>query len=134
MNQSIAHISLLVSDYEEALDFYTQKLKFILVENTKLSDEKSWVLIRPQGNASCSLLLAKAVGDQKQFIGNQSGGRVFLFLETDDFEGDYQNLIKQKVTIVRPPTDELYGRVCVFADLYGNKWDLIERKQHGSSS
>jgi catechol 2,3-dioxygenase-like lactoylglutathione lyase family enzyme len=134
MNQSLAHVSLLVSDYEEAIEFYTQKLKFILVENTKLSDEKSWVLVRPQGDASASLLLAKAVGDQKQFIGNQSGGRVFLFLETDNFERDYQNLLKQKVTIVRPPTDELYGRVCVFADLYGNKWDLIERRTSVASA
>ncbi len=128
MNQFIAHIALLVQDYDQAIDFYTKKLHFELIEDTQLSDTKRWVLIAPKGSKGCQILLAKAVGDQKQAIGNQSGGRVFLFLHTDDFDRDYENLIKQNIKIFREPSQEEYGKVCVFEDLYGNLWDLIEKK------
>jgi catechol 2,3-dioxygenase-like lactoylglutathione lyase family enzyme len=127
MNQHIAHIALLVNDYDEAIEFYTGKLHFTLVENTVLSDAKRWVRIAPPGSAGCCLLLAKAGNDeQKSRIGNQTGGRVFLFLNTDNFERDYQNLLDNRVAIIRPPVKESYGTVAVFADLYGNLWDLIE--------
>lgn len=128
MNKYIAHIGLVVSNYDEAIDFYTKKLDFDLIEDTVLSETKRWVLVAPKGSKECKLLLAKAVGEQKNTIGNQSGGRVFLFLHTDDFERDYENLIQNNVSIVRKPSIEEYGKVCVFADLYGNLWDLIERK------
>lgn len=127
MKQSIAHLALLVNEYDEAIEFYTRKLHFTLVEDTILSDAKRWVRIAPPGSAGCCLLLAKAVNEeQKSRVGNQTGGRVFLFLNTDDFERDYQNLLDNKVTIVRQPVKETYGTVAVFADLYGNLWDLIE--------
>ena len=127
MKQSIAQIALLVTEYDEAIEFYTQKLHFTLVEDTVLSDAKRWVRIAPPGSAGCCLLLAKAVNEeQKSRVGNQTGGRVFLFLNTDDFERDYKNLLDNKVTIVRQPITETYGTVAVFADLYGNLWDLIE--------
>lgn len=129
MRQKIIHISILVDDYDEAIDFYIKRLNFELIEDTKISDTKRWVLVKPKGNGECCLLLAKAVTEeQKKFIGNQSGGRVFLFLNTEDFERDYSNLIKNNITIVREPSDEIYGKVAVFMDLYGNKWDLIESK------
>lgn len=128
MNQYIAHIALLVEDYDQAINFYTQKLHFDLIEDTQLSDTKRWVLVAPKGSKGCQILLAKAVGDQKLAIGNQSGGRVFLFLHTDDFERDYQNLLLQNIKIFRGPSIEEYGQVCVFEDLYGNLWDLIEKK------
>ena len=127
MKQKIALISLLVGDYDEAIDFYTRRLNFILLEDTKLSETKRWVRIAPPGSTETCLLLAKAEGaDQKSRIGNQTGGRVFLFLYTDNFSRDYQNLLDQKVTIVRKPVTEAYGNVAVFADLYGNLWDMIE--------
>lgn len=127
MNQKIAHIALVVADYDEAIAFYTQKLHFTLVEDTVLSDTKRWVLVAPPGAGECCLLLAKAVGDeQRSHVGNQTGGRVFLFLHTDNFARDYQNLLDQGVTIVRPPATETWGTVAVFADLYGNLWDLVE--------
>jgi catechol 2,3-dioxygenase-like lactoylglutathione lyase family enzyme len=127
MKQKIALISLLVGDYDEAIDFYTRRLNFILLEDTKLSETKRWVRIAPPGSTETCLLLAKAEGaDQKSRIGNQTGGRVFLFLYTDNFSRDYQNLLDQKVTIVRKPVTEAYGTVAVFADLYGNLWDMIE--------
>lgn len=127
MNQHIAHISLLVSDYDEAINFYTQKLNFTLIEDTPIGDDKRWVLVAPAGSRECCLLLAKASSDeQKKFIGKQTGGRVFLFLYTDDFERDYQNLIRENIQILRAPKQESYGTVAVFADLYGNLWDLIE--------
>jgi catechol 2,3-dioxygenase-like lactoylglutathione lyase family enzyme len=128
MKQKIAHIALVVADYDEAIAFYTQKLHFTLIEDTPLSDTKRWVLVAPKGATECCLLLAKAVGTaQESRIGNQTGGRVFLFLHTDDFDRDYQNLLDQKVTIVRPVSNEVYGKVAVFADLYGNLWDLVAR-------
>lgn len=129
MNQNLIHISLLVDDYDDAIEFYTQKLGFELITDEKLSESKRWVLVRPRGHGYCSILLARADGDiQKTYVGNQTGGRVFLFLSTDDFERDFANLKKHNIKIIRGPSDEPYGRVVVFEDLYGNKWDLIEYK------
>ncbi len=126
-NQRIAHITLLVDDYDKAITYYTQKLNFRLVEDTTLSETKRWVLVAPPGEDRFSLLLAQASTDeQKKFIGNQTGGRVFLFLHTDSIEGDYQRLLDQGIKIVREPSTEKYGTVLVFADCYGNLWDLIE--------
>jgi catechol 2,3-dioxygenase-like lactoylglutathione lyase family enzyme len=127
MKQSLAHITILVDDYDRAIEFYTGKLHFELVEDTHLSETKRWVLVRPSGSEGCCLLLAKADGaEQERRIGNQTGGRVFLFLNTDDFERDYRNLLDNRVTIVSEPRTEPYGKVVVFSDLYGNKWDLIQ--------
>lgn len=127
MKQEIAYIALIVKDYEEAIEFYTQKLGFELLEDTPLSEVKRWVLVRPVGSRGSALLLAKAANpEQASRIGNQTGGRVFLFLYTDNFERDFANLLAQGVKIVRPPTHEPYGKVAVFEDLYGNYWDLIE--------
>jgi len=128
MKQNLANISLVVDDYDKAIQFYTEKLHFILEEDTVLSETKRWVIVKPPGSA-CGLLLAKAANDeQKSRIGNQAGGRVFLFLHTDDFQRDYKNLVANDVRIVREPSEEIYGTVAVFADLYGNLWDLIEPK------
>lgn len=127
MYQRIAHISLVVDDYDDAITFYTQKLDFILLEDKKLSDEKRWVLLVPPGAKECCLLLAKAANEQQAaVIGNQAGGRVFLFLFTDNFLRDYETLKSRGVRFVRPPQNNDYGTVAVFEDLYGNKWDLIE--------
>ena len=129
MKQSIAHIALLVADYDEAIAFYVDKLNFDLLEDTILDAQKRWVLVAPKGGENCALLLAKASNEeQNNFIGNQSGGRVFLFLHTDNFERDYQNLVQQQIKIIRKPKVESYGTVAVFSDLYGNYWDLIEPK------
>jgi catechol 2,3-dioxygenase-like lactoylglutathione lyase family enzyme len=126
MKQQLAHISLVVNHYDEAIHFYTQKLHFDLIEDAKLSETKRWVLVAPKGS-TCALLLAKAANEeQASRVGNQTGGRVFLFLHTDDFERDYQNLLDQQIKIVRQPSKEPYGTVAVFEDLYGNLWDLIE--------
>ncbi len=126
MNQRLMHIALVVADYDEAIHWYTQKLNFKLIEDTTLSDIKRWVLIQPPGEGSCQLLLAKAATEeQKSRVGNQTGGRVFLFLHTDDFERDHDNLLQKGITIVRGPSEEEYGKVLVFEDLYGNLWDLI---------
>lgn len=127
--KTLTHIAIVVEDYDTAIEFYTQKLNFILVEDTVLSETKRWVLVKPSEDSQCSLLLAKAANDQQMSrVGNQTGGRVFLFLQTDNFERDYQNLIDKGVRIVRQPSVEVYGTVAVFADLYGNLWDLIEYK------
>ena len=127
MNQSIAHIALVVEDYDEAIEFYTEKLDFALVEDTRQSETKRWVVVAPKGDGGCSLLLAQGVGDeQRSRIGNQTGGRVFLFLRTDDFWRDYETFRNKDVRFVREPKVEDYGTVAVFADLYGNLWDLIE--------
>lgn len=126
MNQRLMHIALVVADYDEAINWYTQKLGFKLIEDTTLSEVKRWVLIQPPGEGSCQLLLAKAATEeQKSRVGNQTGGRVFLFLHTDDFERDHENLRQHAITIVRGPSEEEYGKVLVFEDLYGNLWDLI---------
>lgn len=130
MKQNLTHISIVVDDYDKAIEFYIQKLHFDLIEDTTLSESKRWVLVRPKSANQCSLLLAKGVNnEQKSRIGNQTGGRVFLFLNTDNFERDYQNLIDNKIKIIREPSFEAYGTVAVFEDLYGNLWDLIEPKK-----
>jgi catechol 2,3-dioxygenase-like lactoylglutathione lyase family enzyme len=129
MKQSIAHVALVVNDYDEAIEFYTEKLGFRLVEDTAQSETKRWVLVAPPGADECCLLLAKGVGDeQRSRVGNQTGGRVFLFLRTDDFRRDYENFRARGVRFVREPKTEDYGTVAVFADLYGNLWDLVEFK------
>lgn len=121
------HITVLVKDYDEAIEFYTNKLSFKLVEDTVMSETKRWVLIAPPGSQDCCLLLAKADSEeQKKRIGNQTGGRVFLFLHTDNFQRDFQNLLNHNIKIVRQPVKEQWGTVAVFEDLYGNLWDLIE--------
>jgi catechol 2,3-dioxygenase-like lactoylglutathione lyase family enzyme len=126
MNQFITHIALVVRDYDEAITFYTQKLGFRLLEDTVLSETKRWVLVAPPGSKECSLLLAKAAAPaQQKVVGNQTGGRVFLFLRTDDFYRDYESLLEKGIRFVRPPVREDYGTVAVFEDLYGNLWDLI---------
>lgn len=129
MKQYVARFALVVRDYDEAIAFYTQKLDFVLLEDTVMSPSKRWVRIAPPGysEGNCEILLAKAVGEQQlQAIGNQAGGRVFLFLYTDDFEGDYQKLKERNVKIFRERSEESFGKVVVFEDLYGNLWDLIE--------
>lgn len=127
MRQYLAHIAIVVDDYDRAIDFYTRQLQFDLLEDTRMSDTKRWVLVQPPGGEGCALLLAKAATpEQESRIGNQTGGRVFLFLHTDDFWRDYQRLTDQQITIIRQPSEEPYGTVAVFADLYGNLWDLIQ--------
>jgi catechol 2,3-dioxygenase-like lactoylglutathione lyase family enzyme len=127
MNQRLAHITYLVRDYDEAISFFTSKLHFSLIEDTVLTGTKRWVLVAPPGDSGCCLLLAKAVGEkQEKQVGNQAGGRVFLFLYTDDFERDITNLKENGIAIVREPSIETYGTVAVFRDLYGNLWDLIQ--------
>ncbi len=127
MKQNIAQLALVVDDYDQAIEFYTQKLHFDLLEDTVLSETKRWVRVAPKGSTGCGLLLAKAANDEQQSrVGNQTGGRVFLFLHTDNFQRDYQNLLDKGITIVREPVKETWGMVAVFTDLYGNLWDLIE--------
>ena len=129
--QHLAHIALVVKDYDEAIQFYTQKLGFTLIEDTKLSEEKRWVLVRPPGANECSILLAKAANQkQSASIGNQTGGRVFLFLFTDNFLRDYNSYIERGINFIRPPQKEEYGQVAVFEDLYGNLWDLIQPNEN----
>ena len=127
MQQQIAHIALLVNDYDEAIKFYTEKLQFTLVEDTILSETKRWVRIAPKGSATFSLLLAKAANEEQQSrVGNQTGGRVFLFLYTDDLHRDHKSMLEKGIIFVREPVTETYGTVAVFKDLYGNLLDLIE--------
>lgn len=127
MKQRIAHVALIVKDYDEAVDFYTKKLDFTLVEDTPIEDDKRWVTIAPPGSNGCCLVLAKASNkEQENSIGNQTGGRVFLFLFTDNLNRDYHKMIERKITFVRPPSDYTHGSVAVFKDLYGNLWDLIQ--------
>lgn len=127
MKQSIRHVALVVRDYDEAIEFYTKKLNFTLVEDTyQPEQQKRWVVVRPPGSDGASLLLARASkSEQEPFIGNQTGGRVFLFLNTDDFWRDYHNMVSVGITFVRKPKTESYGTVAVFEDLYGNLWDLV---------
>jgi catechol 2,3-dioxygenase-like lactoylglutathione lyase family enzyme len=128
--QQLMHVALVVDDYDKAIKFYTEKLNFKVVEDTVLSETKRWVLISPPGSEGCRLLLAKAANEEQQSkIGNQTGGRVFLFLHTTNFQADFDRLKKNEVTIVREPSNEVYGTAAVFADLYGNLWDLIEPKK-----
>ncbi len=128
LNQSIAHISLVVEDYDKAIEFYTKKLSFELIEDTyQPEQDKRWVVVAPPGGGGTSLLLAKASNDsQTDFIGNQAGGRVFLFLSTDDFWRDYKDMVAKGIVFEREPKEAPYGTVAVFKDLYGTLWDLIE--------
>jgi uncharacterized glyoxalase superfamily protein PhnB len=127
MNIQLVQLSLVVKDYDEAIAFYTKKLGFELLEDTTLSETKRWVIVKPKGEGGCKLLLAKAANEeQMKAIGNQTGGRVFLFLHTDDIKRDYANLVANNITIVKELTQEPFGTVAVFKDLYGNLWDLIE--------
>jgi catechol 2,3-dioxygenase-like lactoylglutathione lyase family enzyme len=127
MKQHIAHITLLVNDYDEAIHFYTEKLEFDLIEDTRINETKRWVLVAPKGSKECRLLLAKADSEgQKNNIGNQTAGRVSLFLYTDNFWRDHTNMLARNIEFVRQPKAESYGTVAVFADLYGNLWDLIQ--------
>jgi catechol 2,3-dioxygenase-like lactoylglutathione lyase family enzyme len=128
MRQSIVHIALVVKDYDEALDFYLNKLNFELIEDTyQPEQDKRWVVVAPPGSTGATLLLARASKpEQTPFIGNQTGGRVFLFLNTDDFWRDYNNMLAKGIKFVREPKQADYGMVAVFEDLYGNLWDLLQ--------
>ena len=128
MKQSIVHVALVVRDYDEAIHFFTEKLNFTLVEDIyQPEQDKRWVLVTPPGSNGPAILLAKATTpEQERSIGNQTGGRVFLFLQTDDFWRDYNRMVAHHITFVRPPKVESYGTVAVFEDLYGNRWDLLE--------
>lgn len=130
MKQSIVHITVVVDDYDLAIKFYTEILDFELCEDTYIPEQdKRWVLITPPNSPNCAILLAKASNsEQQKFVGNQAGGRVFLFLGTDDFWRDYTNYLEKGVTFVREPAELEYGKVAVFEDLYGNRWDLVEHK------
>jgi len=129
MQQQIAQIALVVKNYDEAIAFYCNKLHFTLVEDTRLSETKRWVLVSPPGSSGTKLLLAQAANEEQlSRVGNQTGGRVFLFLFTDDFDRDFNNLQENKILIIRGPVEEPYGKVAVFEDLYGNLWDLIQPK------
>ena len=127
MKQHIASIALVVKEYDEAIDFYVNKLNFVLLEDTKLSETKRWVMLAPPGAKECCLLLARAADEkQEASIGNQTGGRVFLFLFTDNFDRDFANMKAKGIEFVREPVVFEYGKVAVFKDLYGNLWDFIE--------
>lgn len=128
MKQSIVHIALVVRDYDEALDFYVGKLNFDLIEDSyQPEQDKRWVVVAPPGSKGVALLLARASkSEQEAFIGNQAGGRVFLFLNTDDFWRDYNRMVSFGINFVRPPKEQEYGMVAVFEDLYGNLWDLLQ--------
>ena len=132
MIQSVVHISLVVKDYDEAIDFYTKKLHFTLIEDTyQAEQDKRWVVVSPPGSSGTTILLARASNpEQISFIGNQAGGRVFLFLGTDDFWRDYKDIVSNGIEIVRDPKEQEYGIVAVFKDLYGNLWDLVQFKEN----
>ena len=131
MTQSITQLALLVRDYDEAIAFFTDALRFTVVEDTRLGAEKRWVVVAPRGSGGAALLLAKAANaEQLAHVGNQTGGRVFLFLHTNDFEDDYWHMQAHGVQFVEAPREEAYGRVVVFLDLYGNKWDLVQPTDH----
>jgi len=132
MTQRLGYVALVVRDYDEAIAFYTRSLGFQLIEDTDLGNGKRWVRVRPSGPSGTDLLLVRAVNsEQASRIGNQTGGRVFLFLHTDDFWRDYQDFKSRGVKFVRPPSEESYGTVAVFEDLHGNKWDLLQLKADG---
>ena len=132
MIQSVVHIALVVKDYDEAIEFYTKKLHFTLIEDTyQPEQDKRWVVVSPPGSSGTTILLARASKiEQEAFIGNQAGGRVFLFLGTDDFWRDYNEMLSKDIEFVREPKDQSYGTVAVFKDLYGNLWDLIQFKEN----
>lgn len=128
--QSIGYVALVVRDYDEAIAYYTKALGFELVEDTELGGDKRWVLVAPPGSSEARLLLAKAsTPRQMARIGDQTGGRVFLFLHTDDFQRDYREMIARGVNFCEAPRDEPYGTVAVFEDLYGNRWDLLQLRR-----
>lgn len=131
MKQSIVHIALVVNDYDEAIEFYTRKLNFVLIEDTyQPEQDKRWVVVAPPGSIGTTILLARpSKPEQAEFVGNQTGGRVFLFLNTDDFWRDYNDMISKGIEFVREPKEADYGTVAVFKDLYGNLWDLLELKK-----
>ena len=131
MRQSIIHIALVVRDYDEAIEFYTRKLHFTLLEDTyQPEQDKRWVVVAPPNSQGTTLLLARASNpEQEAFIGNQAGGRVFLFLNSDDFWRDYNEMVEKGIQFIRPPKQADYGWVAVFEDLYGNRWDLLQMKQ-----
>lgn len=128
MKQNIVHIALVVKDYDEAIDFYVKKLKFELIEDTYQEEQdKRWVVVAPPNSRGVALLLAKASKpEQEPFIGDQAGGRVFLFLNTDDFWRDYTRMQDLGINFIRDPKEADYGMVAVFEDLYGNRWDLLQ--------
>lgn len=131
MKQHIAHIALVVKDYDEAIEFYTRKLDFTLLEDTKMDEKKRWVMVAPPGAKECCLLLAKAANErQLQSVGNQTGGRVGFFLFTDDVWRDFNKMTEINVNFVQAPTEFEYGTVAIFEDLYGNLWDLIEPNEN----
>jgi catechol 2,3-dioxygenase-like lactoylglutathione lyase family enzyme len=133
LSQQIGALALVVRDYDEAIAFYCTALGFDLLEDTPVGDGKRWVLVAPPGGRGAALLLARAVNPQQSSrTGDQTGGRVFLFLETDDFWGDYQALRQRGVVFEEQPRQEVYGVVAVFRDLYGNRWDLVQRKRPGA--
>lgn len=129
MTESVATLALLVRDYDEAIEWFTRCLGFEVATNTDMGGGKRWVVVRPAGGKGAGLLLAKAVGDQARAIGDQSGGRVFLFLETDDFAGTHSRMKREGVRFLEEPRHEPYATVAVFEDLYGNKWDLLQPKR-----
>jgi catechol 2,3-dioxygenase-like lactoylglutathione lyase family enzyme len=128
MKQSIVHIALVVKDYDEAIDFYTKKLHFTLLEDSyQAEQDKRWVVIAPPGSNGTTILLARASKpEQEPFIGNQAGGRVFLFLNSDDFWRDYHDMMAKGINFIREPKEQVYGMMAVFEDLYGNRWDLLQ--------
>jgi catechol 2,3-dioxygenase-like lactoylglutathione lyase family enzyme len=129
LSHSIALVSLVVRDYDEAISFFTSALRFRLKEDTALANGKRWVIVAPEENCGAAILLAKAATtDQSNHIGNQTGDRVSFFLETTDISSDYQHMTTHGVTFAEQPREESYGTVAVFRDLYGNKWDLVQRK------
>lgn len=130
MKQALAHVAVVVNDYDEAIQFYTEILGFDLLEDTFIAEQnKRWVLVSPRGGNGCAILLARAsTAEQSQVVGKQTGGRVFLFLSTDDFWRDYKKYMGLGVVFVREPVEAEYGTVAVFEDIYGNRWDLIEYK------
>jgi catechol 2,3-dioxygenase-like lactoylglutathione lyase family enzyme len=134
MKQSLLHVALVVRDYDEAIEFFCHKLHFTLVEDTYQPEQnKRWVLVAPPGSEGTSLLLARASNaEQELYIGHQSGGRVFLFLRTDDFWRDYNDMLAEGIAFVRPPKVAPYGTVAVFEDLYGNLWDLVGPNSQGA--
>jgi catechol 2,3-dioxygenase-like lactoylglutathione lyase family enzyme len=131
MKQVLGYVTFVVREYDEAIAFFTQALGFALIEDTDLGQGKRWVLVAPKGSQGTSLLLARAVNpEQVRHVGNQTGGRVFLFLHTDDFWRDYGVMKERGVKFQETPREEAYGTVAVFEDLYGNKWDLLQLRQH----
>lgn len=135
MNQQLVQLTLVVNDYDDAIAYYTEVLGFDLVEDTAMSETKRWVVVKPKGKGGCSLLLARAANEEQgKAVGNQTGGRVFLFLHTDNFFRDYKTMVEKGVEFVRDPSEEPYGTVAVFKDLYGNLWDFIQPKKTKSKT